>query len=63
MPDPSLCGYVLKDMFVPNWLPKVSTFNAAEGLQTCKCKTVYQLISYFSGINFCIISSDKYKNN
>ena len=37
VPDPSVRGYVLKDdMFVPNWL---STFNVAEFLQTCKCKT------------------------
>ena len=39
VPDPSVCGYVLKDMFVPKWLSKVSTFNVAEFLQTCKCKT------------------------
>ena len=33
-------GYVLKDdIFVPKWLSKVSTFNVAEFLQTCKCKT------------------------
>ena len=38
--DPSGHGYVLKDgMFVPKWLSKVSTFNVAEFLQTCKCKT------------------------
>ena len=80
MPDPLARGYVSKsDMFVPNWLSKVSTFNVVEFLQTCKCKTakcltckcaklgisvlvtvfmqerVYQLISYFSGINFSII--------
>ena len=40
VPDPSVRGYVLKDdMFVPKWLSKVSTFNVAEFLQTCKCKT------------------------
>ena len=39
VPDPSVRGYVLKDMFVPNWLSKVSTFNVAEFLQICKCKT------------------------
>ena len=33
VPEPSVRGYVLKDhMFVPNWLSKVSTFNAAEFL-------------------------------
>ena len=71
MPDPSAREYVLKDdMFVTKWLYKVLTFDTAELLQTCKCKTackcaklgisclpqclcrVYQLISYFSGINF-----------
>ena len=36
VPDPSVRGYVLKDMFVPKWLSKVSTFNVAEFLQTCK---------------------------
>ena len=78
MPNPSARGYVLKDdMFVTKWLYKNLTFDTAELLQTCKCKTakcvackcaklgisclsqclrrVYQLISYFSGINFCII--------
>ena len=41
VPDPLVRGYVLKDdMFVPKWLSKVSTFNVAEFLQTCKCKTV-----------------------
>ena len=40
VPDPSVQGYVLKDdMFVQKWLSKVSTFNVAEFLQTCKCKT------------------------
>ena len=40
MPDPSARGYVLEDdMFVPKCLSKVSTFNVAEFLQTCKCKT------------------------
>ena len=38
--DPAGRGYVLKDdMFVPKWLSKVSTFNVAEFLQTCKHKT------------------------
>ena len=41
MPHPSAREYVLKDdMFVPKFkLSKVSTFNVAEFLQTCKCKT------------------------
>ena len=39
MPDPSVQGYVLKDMFVQKWLSKVSNFKVAEFLQTCKCKT------------------------
>ena len=40
VPNLSVGGYVLKDnIFVPKWLSKVSTFNVAEFLQTCKCKT------------------------
>ena len=40
MPDPSAGGYISKDyMFISKWLSKVSTFNIAEFLQTCKCKT------------------------
>ena len=40
LPDPSLRELVLKDdIFVPKWLSEVSTFNVAEFLRTCKCKT------------------------
>ena len=40
VPDPSLRELVLKDdIFVPKWLSEVSTFNVAEFLRTCKCKT------------------------
>ena len=40
VPDPSVRELVLKDdMFVPKWLSEVSTFNVAEFLRICKCKT------------------------
>ena len=75
MPDPSARGYFLKDyMLVSKWLSKVSTFNVAEFLQTCKCKTAKRVTCKCTkfGISclpqclcqvFASFFSDKYKNN
>ena len=64
VPDPSVCGYILKDMFVPKWLSKVSTFNVAESIQTCKCKAAkWNVPSLVSHACHSVYATESVSNN